>query len=91
MRVMAKERLSSDYALHLVEHGDHLQVEVSGGIDAQAVRIAYWREIVAEAKERGLRKLLVTDRRKGSQRARPSSRNWPWFSTRKVRTSIASP
>ncbi|WP_460727515.1 hypothetical protein [Lysobacter rhizosphaerae] len=62
---MAKERLSPDYALRLVEHGDHLQVEVSGGIDAQAVRIAYWRDIVAEAKERGLRKLLVTDRKKG--------------------------
>ncbi|MDR7098441.1 hypothetical protein J2X04_000788 [Lysobacter niabensis] len=61
---MVEER-HPDYALHLVEHGDHLQVHVSGDVDAQAVRIAYWREIVAEAKARGLRKMLVTDRKKG--------------------------
>jgi len=73
------------YALHLVEHGDHLQVQVSGDVDAQAVRIAYWREIVAEAKARGLRK------RRATLRARPSLRSWPWCSTRKVGISIASP
>lgn len=62
---MTEERLRSDYALHLAENGDFLQVAVSGDVDAQAVRIAYWREIVAEAKAHGFRKILVTDRRKG--------------------------
>ena len=52
------------YSLRLSQQGDLLQVEVSGGIDAQAVRIAYWRHIAEEAKARGVRKLLVTDRKK---------------------------
>lgn len=42
-----------------------LRVQVSGDIDAQHVRIAYWREIVATARDRGERKLLVLDRKKG--------------------------
>ena len=54
-----------DYALQLTPRGDHLQVNVSGEVDAQSVRIAYWRQIAAEAKARGQRKLLVHDRRKG--------------------------
>ncbi|QNP40578.1 SpoIIAA family protein [Lysobacter solisilvae (ex Woo and Kim 2020)] len=62
---MAEKRTHPDYTLQLVEHGDMLEVRVSGDIDAQRVRIAYWREIADEAKARGLRKLLVTDRRKG--------------------------
>ena len=56
---------TTDYALRLTPSGDHLRVEVSGDIDAQAVRIAYWRQIAEEAKARGLRKVLVRDRRKG--------------------------
>lgn len=52
------------YALRLTPHADYLQVEVSGDIDAQPVRIAYWRQIAAEGKARGMRKLLVTDRKK---------------------------
>jgi hypothetical protein len=62
---MAEERIHPEYALRMVEPGDFLQVEVSGDVDAQAVRIAYWREIVAAGKARGLRKLLVRDRKKG--------------------------
>lgn len=54
-----------DYRLRLVASGDVLEVQVSGDIDAQAVRIAYWREIAEQGKARGTRKLLVTDRRKG--------------------------
>jgi hypothetical protein len=53
------------YQLRLTPRGDHLQVEVSGDVDAQAVRIAYWRHIAREARARGERKLLVHDRRKG--------------------------
>jgi hypothetical protein len=53
------------YDLRLTPRGDHLQVNVSGDVDAQAVRIAYWRQIADEAKARGQRKLLVHDRRKG--------------------------
>jgi hypothetical protein len=63
---MAEERIHPEYRLQLAEHGDILHVEVSGDVDAQAVRIAYWREIAAEGKARGLRKILVRDRKKGS-------------------------
>ena len=56
---------SPGYDLRLTPRGDHLQVDVSGDVDAQAVRIAYWRQIAIEAKARGQRKLLVHDRRKG--------------------------
>ena len=62
---MAQERIHPDYALRLIERGDVLEVQVSGGVDAQQVRIAYWQEIADEGKARGLRKLLVTDRKKG--------------------------
>lgn len=62
---MAERRLHTDYALHLVQQGDLLEVRVSGDIDAQHVRIAYWQEIADEGKARGIRKLLVTDRLKG--------------------------
>lgn len=62
---MAETRIHRDYSLSLVEHGDFLQVQVHGDTDAQAVRIAYWQEIADEAKARNLRKVLVTDRRKG--------------------------
>lgn len=66
---MAERRLHGDYALQLVQQGDLLEVRVSGDIDAQHVRIAYWQEIADEGKARGIRKLLVTDRKKG----RPAS------------------
>lgn len=62
---MSEERVHPEYRLRLSERSDFLEVEVSGDIDAQAVRIAYWREIAAEGKARGLRKVLVTDRKKG--------------------------
>ncbi|MFC5568789.1 STAS/SEC14 domain-containing protein [Lysobacter yangpyeongensis] len=62
---MAEQRIHDDYALRLEERGDMLQVQVSGDIDAQRVRIAYWQEIASEGRTRGIRKLLVTDRRKG--------------------------
>src|SRR5262245_15479428 len=69
--LMAEDRIHSDYALRLVERGDVLEVQVSGLVDAQHVRIAYWQEIADLGKTRGLRKLLVTDRKKG-QPATPS-------------------
>ena len=59
------------YAVRFTTRDDLLRVEVSGDIDAQEVRIAYWRAIAAEARARGVRKLLVTDRKKG-QPANPS-------------------
>jgi hypothetical protein len=39
-------------------------VQVHGDVDAQAIRIAYWREIAQIGKERGFRLLLVVDRKK---------------------------
>jgi hypothetical protein len=54
-----------DYNLAIGSEGDTLIVRVSGPIDAQRVRIAYWREIVATARARHCRKLLVIDRKKG--------------------------
>jgi hypothetical protein len=62
---MAEHRTHPDYALQLVEHGDVLDVHVSGDVDAQNVRIAYWQDIADSGKERGIRKLLVSDRKKG--------------------------
>lgn len=53
------------YRLSFAQSDGFLRVRVSGDIDAQDVRIAYWREIVATARARGERKLLVLDRRKG--------------------------
>lgn len=55
----------SDYRVHYTTRGDVLMARVSGEIDAQHIRIAYWRDIATEAIGRGLRKLLVTDRKKG--------------------------
>jgi hypothetical protein len=54
-----------DYHLSWRTRGEVLQVQVSGDIDAQAVRIAYWREIAATARQKGFRKVLVIDRKKG--------------------------
>lgn len=53
------------YRLSFTQADGFLRVQVSGDIDAQQVRIAYWREIVAVARTRGERKLLVFDRKKG--------------------------
>ncbi len=53
------------YDVRFTTRDDLLWVEVSGDIDAQEIRIAYWRAIAAEARVRGARKLLVTDRKKG--------------------------
>jgi len=46
------------------KQGDILHFQVSGDIDSQAIRIAYWQEIVAITQREGLRKLLVVDRKK---------------------------
>ncbi|MGH8049557.1 MAG: hypothetical protein ACREPB_02745 [Arenimonas sp.] len=46
------------------KQGDTLHFQVTGDIDSQAIRIAYWQEIVAITKREGLRKLLVVDRKK---------------------------
>jgi hypothetical protein len=54
-----------DYRLSWRIRGDVLQVQVSGDIDAQRIRIAYWQEIAATARSKGFRKLLVIDRKKG--------------------------
>jgi hypothetical protein len=53
------------YRLACMVDGDVLKVRVEGELDAQPVRLAYWREIVRTARERHCRKLLVIDRRKG--------------------------
>ena len=53
------------YRLSVGFDGDIFKVRVSGGIDAQAVRIAYWRDIIDTAHAHGYRKLLVIDRKKG--------------------------
>jgi hypothetical protein len=53
-----------DYRLSWRSRGDVLQVQVSGDVDAQRVRLAYWREIADAARAQGFRKLLVIDRKK---------------------------
>ena len=60
-----QDAVHAQYSLKVEPADDVLQVRVSGDVDAQAVRIAYWRQIAALGRERGVRKLLVVDRRKG--------------------------
>lgn len=55
---------NADFHVAYRKQGDTLHFRVSGDIDSQAVRIAYWQEIVAITKREGLRKLLVVDRKK---------------------------
>ncbi len=52
------------YQLVFRPESDVLHVRVSGDIDAQPVRIAYWTEIIATAERQGYRRLLVIDRKK---------------------------
>lgn len=53
-----------DFNLSYRKRGDTLYFQVSGDVDSQAVRIAYWQEIVAITRRLGIRKLLVVDRKK---------------------------
>ncbi|MEO8002148.1 MAG: STAS/SEC14 domain-containing protein, partial [Arenimonas sp.] len=53
-----------DFQVAYRKRGDTLHFKVSGDVDSQAIRIAYWQEIVAITKREGLRKLLVIDRKK---------------------------
>lgn len=53
------------YRLDCTVDGDILKARVEGDVDAQPVRVAYWREIVRTAHARQCRKLLVIDRKKG--------------------------
>lgn len=53
------------YRLAWTIEDDILKARVEGDVDAQPVRLAYWREIVRTGRERGCRKLLVIDRKKG--------------------------
>ncbi len=57
------------YRLSIAIEGDLLRAQVSGEIDAQEVRLAYWREIVETARAHQCRRLLVIDRKK----TRPAS------------------
>jgi hypothetical protein len=58
------EDATSEYQLRCQSRGGVLRCHVSGDIDAQHVRIAYWHEILAIAIKRRARKLLVFDRKK---------------------------
>ena len=61
-------RPSADHVrscLRFRQEDDLLRVWVDGGADSQQVRIAYWQEMVAEAKRLACRRLLVMDRKKG--------------------------
>ena len=55
---------NADFHVAYRKRGDVLHFRVSGDIDSQVIRIAYWQEIVAITKREGLRKLLVVDRKK---------------------------
>ena len=53
-----------EYQLSYRKRGDTLHFQVSGDIDSQLIRIAYWQEIAAITRHHGVRKLLVIDRKK---------------------------
>jgi hypothetical protein len=55
---------SSLFQLTHRKRGDILYFEVSGDIDSQEVRIAYWQQIAAITEQKGMRKILVIDRKK---------------------------
>lgn len=57
------------YRLAFAVEDDILKVQVEGDVDAQPVRLAYWREIMRTGREQGCRKLLVIDRKKGKPAA----------------------
>jgi hypothetical protein len=57
------------YQLSYESRGGVLRFRVSSDIDAQAVRFAYWQEIISIANTRGVRRLLVFDRKKGKPAA----------------------
>lgn len=54
----------ADFQIAYAKQGDLLRLQLSGNIDSQAVRIAYWQEIVNIIKREGSRKVLVLDRKK---------------------------
>jgi hypothetical protein len=54
------------FQLEWLNRGLWWQVTVSGGIDSQQTRIAYWQEIVSKSIQTGKRNLLVIDRKKNS-------------------------
>ena len=53
-----------DFDVTYRRHGDTLRFQVSGDVDSQETRVAYWQEIVNIIKREGLRKILVVDRKK---------------------------
>lgn len=53
------------YRLAWTIEDDILKARVEGDVDAQPVRLAYWGEIMRTGRERGCRRLLVIDRKKG--------------------------
>jgi len=62
--VLMQSNDDPDFKVAYRKHGEILHFRVTGDIDSQAIRIAYWQEIVAITKREGLRKLLVVDRKK---------------------------
>jgi hypothetical protein len=55
---------SIDFHVYCQKRGGILHFQVSGDIDSQAVRMAYWQNIAEITRQHGLRKLLITDRKK---------------------------
>ena len=53
-----------DFDVTYRRQGDTLRFQVTGDVDSQETRIAYWQEIVNIIKREGLRKILVVDRKK---------------------------
>lgn len=57
--------IAPSYRLGWSVEGDLFLARVEGGVDAQAFRLACWRDIVTTASARDCRKLVVIDRKKG--------------------------
>ncbi len=56
--------LNTAFQLTHKKRGDILYFKVSGTIDSQEVRIAYWLEIANITRKNAIRKILVIDRKK---------------------------
>ena len=53
--------MKTPYQITFTDREEYLYAAVSGEEDSLEVSIAYWTEVLAEARERGKNKLLVTE------------------------------
>lgn len=51
----------SDYTIAYEDRGQYLCARISGAYDSVAASLAYWRDVAAEARSRGFRRVLIVE------------------------------